>query len=88
MIEEHLKELRAMLEQAENLPAETRTRLLDHVEAIAEETLSSGQASPAESQAHHGVGKLVGAIEEIEASHPEITALINRIAGTAANIGI
>lgn len=88
MIEEHLKELRAMLEQAENLPADTRFRLLEHVGAIEDETVSRASESDAPATDAHGIGKLVGAIEGIEASHPDITALINRIAGTAANIGI
>ena len=93
MIEDHLKELRAMLEKAANLPEATRGSLLEHVEAIEKETsLKSAQtseaAADATSEEQHGIGKLVGAIEEIEASHPDITALVNRIAGTMANIGI
>ena len=94
MIEDHLKELRAMLEQAVNLPEETRAKLLGHVDAIesdaakavVQDAETDSDAAPEES--HHGIGRLVGAVEEIEASHPDITALINRIAGTLTNIGI
>jgi hypothetical protein len=81
-----------MLEQAVNLPEETRSKLLGHVEAIesdAARALDQASETDAEpEQPHHGIGRLVGAVEEIEASHPDITALINRIAGTLTNIGI
>ena len=94
MIEDHLKELRAMLEQAANLPEETRTKLLGHVDAIESEAAevadedSESEAESAPEEQHHGIGRLIGAVEEIEASHPDITALINRIAGTMTNIGM
>ncbi len=81
MIQDHLNELRAKLEQADNIPAATKSKLLEHIAAIEEES------SLKENSESDG-SELMSTVQELEVSHPEIVGVINRIAVTLSNMGI
>lgn len=90
MIENLLAQLRNQVENADNLPESTREELLQHLEAM-EDSHASVMEYPAEEAATtepQGIDKLVSSVEELEASHPEITATVNRIATVLGNMGI
>jgi len=90
MLDQLLKQLETKVENTGNLPEETRVELLKQAAALkvqqAQDELAaevSGTDEPRE-----GVDRLVASIEGLEASHPEITSLVNRIAMTLGNMGI
>jgi hypothetical protein len=98
MIQDLLAELRTQLEQADNLPDSTRADLLAHLQAMETSHASSvedadelaADAESAEPVEHEpqGIERLVTSVEELEVSHPEITATVNRIATVLGNMGI
>ena len=92
MIQEHLEQLRARLEQATGLPEGARSELLGLVEAVrsdaglgAQSDASSGDEPGGEAT---GLSKLIASVDELEASHPDIAASINQVANTLAKMGI
>ena len=89
MIEKHLDQLRTTLEQAEGLPESTKSKLLELVAAVSDEsgTLSADESPAAESKGP-GITGLLDSVEQPEASHPEIASLINQVAMTLSRMGI
>lgn len=91
MIEEHLQQLRTRLEHAAGLPEQARGELLQLVEAVRKD-VGLGDSGIAEktdvSDQQTGLSKLVAAVDELEASHPDIAASINQVANTLARMGI
>ena len=95
MIEEHIEQLRTRLEQAAGLPESTKAELLGLVAAVRKDAVGlAGQEGGAsesiaeESEAQGGIGKLLASVDELEASHPELAASINKVADTLAKMGI
>ena len=92
MIENLLAELRKQVELADNLPESTREDLLQHVEAMeashATSVIEESDDSESVAEEPQGIDRLVSSVEELEASHPEITATVNRIATVLGNMGI
>jgi hypothetical protein len=91
MSDELLEKLRKTVDQDSALPESTKAELLKHVEAIknSDETsvASGGSASDSDGE-NHPIQSLIASIEGLETSHPEITALVNRIAIALGNMGI
>jgi len=83
MVKPLLDQLRAKVESASGLPATTKAELL---KLVAE--LESQSARPGSGANPHGVDRLVAAVEGLEASHPEITEVANRVATMLGNLGI
>jgi hypothetical protein len=90
MIENHLDQLRATLEQATGLPENTRAELLKLVAAMRNETThqAADGAEPGAEMAGPGITGLMASVEKLEVSHPEIAALINQVAITLSRMGI
>lgn len=95
MIEEHIEQLRSKLEQAGGLGEKTKAELLDLVAAVRRDAagLAKQEGDAAESGAvenggQGGIGKLMASVDELEASHPELAASINKVADTLAKMGI
>jgi hypothetical protein len=88
MIDPLLEQLRKELKTA-TLPETTRADLLAHLESMEAELRAhpegSSESGPAES---HGLARLRASVEELEASHPEITSLVSRLATHLSNLGI
>lgn len=94
MIEEHIEQLRSKLEQAVGLPESTKAELLDLVAAVRRDATglanqeSEVKSGADEIEAQGGIGKLMASVDELEASHPELAASINKVADTLAKMGI
>ena len=79
---EKLQELKSMVEGAGNLPEEARAELLKLV-AKAQEEAADESGEPTDY-----VSKLMSSVVEMEASHPDATAFINKVATALGNMGI
>ncbi len=95
MIEEHIEQLRSRLEQAVGLPESTKAELLALVAAVRYDAADlTGHESEVPASAtdetgeQRGIGKLMSSVDELEASHPELAASINKVADTLAKMGI
>ncbi len=97
MIEKQIEQLRALVNQAGGLADATRNEILQQLAAVETESASAANAQdatapaddiPAVTQTARALGRLAGAVEGLEASHPQITSMVNRIATALANIGI
>lgn len=96
MIDQLLQQLRETVAAAEGLSDETKADLLGHLDAMDRQVTSSAHGpsdSPAESAAptseeETGLQKLVASVEELEASHPDITVLVTRLATILGNAGV
>ena len=86
MVKPLLEQLRAKVENASGLPDTTKSELLKLVADLDRQT--AGKTATTSATGKHGVDKLVSSVEGLEASHPEITDLANRIATMLANMGI
>ncbi|WP_395736523.1 DUF4404 family protein [Prosthecobacter sp.] len=83
MNNEQLKQLKAMVEEAGDLPEAAKVRLLEILGQQEAEVESSQPEGASEVQ-----GKLLSSVEEFEAAHPEATSFMGRLATTLANMGI
>ncbi len=79
---EKLQELKSMVEGAGNLPEEARAELLTLV-AKAQEEAAAESGEPTDY-----MSKLMSSVVEMEASHPDATAFINKVATALGNMGI
>jgi hypothetical protein len=90
MLDQLLKQLQTQVKSTSNLPEETRVELLKQAALLetrqAKDEVEAEDAEP--NQAREGVDRLIASIEGLEASHPQITSLVNRIAMTLGNMGI
>ncbi len=90
MLDQLLKQLQTQVKATSNLPEETRTELLKQAALLetqqAQDDVDAEDTEPDE--ANEGVDRLIASIEGLEASHPQITSLVNRIAMTLGNMGI
>ena len=97
MIENQIEQLRSIVNSAEGLPDATKSEILKRLAAVQMEAGGIGQQPaddaptddvPAVTGTARALGRLAGAVEGLEASHPQITATVNSIATALANIGI
>jgi len=102
MIDELLKELRTAVDGAGGLSESAKAELLSHVGAMEACAATSGSSDDSGAPGAGGdpdatgeghafrqpLEGLVTSIEGFEASHPAITALVNRIATALGNMGI
>ncbi len=79
---EQLQQLRTMVQDAGELPEAAREELLKRVATTQQE------AAEEASEPEDYMGRLMHSVEELEASHPEATAFMNRVATTLGNMGI
>jgi hypothetical protein len=86
MVKPLLDQLRAKVESAHGLSDTTKSELLKLVADL--ESQTAGKTAPVSGVRPPGVDRLVSSVEGLEASHPEITDLANRIATMLANMGI
>lgn len=85
---DHLDQLRSTLEQAEGLSPEVKGRLLSLVETVRSESGDQADAQSEDVSEKKGMTGLIESVEQLEASHPEIAALINQVAMTLSRMGI
>lgn len=88
MIEDLLNQLRTTVTEDATLPAATKADLLQHLDAMESQTAAvAGHAAEVESE-KPVLDQLVSSVEGLEASHPEITGIVNRLANMLGNMGI
>ena len=83
MVNDLLQQLRSKVEQASGLPATTKAELLKLVADLERQTTAAGKV-----EHRDGLDRLMASVEGLEASHPDITALVNGIATSLSNLGI
>lgn len=71
-----------MVEGAGDLPEEARAELLTLV------ANAQAEAAAEADEPTDYMGKMMSSVEELEASHPEATAFMNRVATALGNMGI
>ncbi len=86
MVKPLLEQLRTKVENARGLPDTTKSELLKLVADL--ESQTAGNAATVSGEGRHGLNRLISSVEGLEASHPDITSLANRIATMLANMGI
>jgi len=88
-IDQLLEQLRTSVSTSATLPEKTRDDLLAHLEAMEEELKAHPEGSTEVAPAKfHGLARLRASAEELEASHPDITSLVSRLATHLSNLGI
>ena len=86
MVKPLLEQLRTKVENARGLPDTTRSELL---KLVADLEIQTGKnAATISAEGKHGLDRLISTVEGLEASHPDITDLANRIAIMFGNMGI
>ena len=89
MIDQLLEQLRTSVKESTGLPEATKEDLLSHVEAMAAELKETPEVPPGDGGGElHGLARLRASVEELEASHPELTSLVSRLATHLSNLGI
>ena len=98
MVKPLLEQLRSKVENASGLPDTTKAellRLVAQLESQAARTGSpkagdatAGTGASGSTESQHDLNRLIASVEGLEASHPDITALANRIATILGNMGI
>ena len=97
MIEETIRQIEERLQNAANLPPETRTELLSLLAKLRAEasrlprgktlpdlTTEAGEVKTIQEE----VERLRSSVEEFEDSHPKLVQLVNHLANTLAGLGI
>ncbi len=83
MIADLLEKLRASVNDAQGLTEADRATLLGHINAM-EPAAASELPTPEPS----ALDELRSSLQSFEASHPDLTAQLNTLATTLANIGL
>jgi len=100
MVEDRIRIIESRVRESGNLPEAAKSELLDLLAALraelqgvkkehlerAEESAAAGQ--PAGESLNDALGGLTGTVAELEATHPRLAALANRLAVALANMGI
>ena len=89
MTEDTFQKLRDTIQQAD-VPEATRNELLNLIHAAQSESVSdSDQQEPdaEETAPPQGIQRLIASLEGLEATHPEATDLVNRLALGLSKMG-
>ena len=76
--------LQEKLEQADGLAEETRANLL----ALVDQLREPSAAGTEDEEEPHGLGRVTRFVEELEAEHPELAAMLGQVATTLSKMGI
>ena len=99
MIEDRIRNIEARVQGSGNLPESAKAELLEITGALREELQAVNkehleQAEGTAGEAPHGeslddaLGGLSGTVTELEAMHPRLSELANRLAVALSNMGI
>jgi hypothetical protein len=101
MVEDRLRNIEARVQASANLPDAAKAEMLELLAAIRaelhgvkKEHLERAEGSAAAPAPEHGetldhaLGALTGTMAELEATHPRLADLANRLAVALANMGI
>lgn len=82
MNEEQIQQLKSLVIEADELPAEAKSRLLELL------TKAEQPSEAAEGSGEHPATPFMASVEELEATYPQATSFLNRVATVLANMGI
>lgn len=82
MKEDQIQQLKSLVIEADELPAEAKTRLLELLAKAGE------PADAAEKAGEQPATPFMASVEELEATYPQATSFLNRVATVLANMGI
>jgi hypothetical protein len=96
MVEEHIRNIEQRVQRSAELPEKAKAELLEilaemrsELAGVQKEHLEKAAASPGgDASLNEAVGGLSGAVTELEAMHPRLAELANRLAVALANMGI
>ncbi len=85
---EQLQQLKAMVEDASDLPEAAKIKLLELLAQAQAQAQAQTDADTATEEPEGTHGQWLSSVAELEAAHPEATGFMNRLATTLANMGI
>ena len=98
MIEDRIRTIESRVQGSANLPEAAKAELLDLLESLRAELqgvkkehlerAEESSGAPHGETLHEAVGGLTGTMAELEAVHPRLAELANRLAVALANMGI
>jgi hypothetical protein len=101
MVEDRIRNIEARVQQSGNLPESAKAELLEiigelreELQGVKKEHLEKAEGSAGAGETPHGetlddaLGGLSGTVTELEATHPRLAELVNRLAVALANMGI
>jgi hypothetical protein len=101
MVEDRIRNIEARVQASANLPDPAKAELLEllaalraEMQGVKKEHLERAEESAGAADAPHGksldddLGGLTGTVTELEAMHPRLSELANRLAIALANMGI
>jgi hypothetical protein len=100
MVEDRIRNIESRVQASANLPEGAKAELLNllaelraELQAVKKEHLKQAEESAGGGPRHgeslnEAVGGLTGTVRELEAIHPRLAALANRLAVALANMGI
>ncbi|XHR29062.1 MAG: DUF4404 family protein [Chthoniobacteraceae bacterium] len=90
MIEERLNKLEEQIEASENLPKETREEMLHLLAALRAEIADLPEETQLAIPDGEGsaLAELNEKVKELESSHPDLAAAVNRLSIVLSNMGM
>jgi hypothetical protein len=98
MVEDRIRNIESRIQSSANLPEPAKGELLELLAALRAELAgvnrehlerAQGVAVPPHGESlDESLGALTGTVTELEATHPRLAALANRLAVALANMGI
>jgi hypothetical protein len=101
MVEDRIRNIEARVESSANLPEPAKAELLEllaslraELQGVHKEHLDRAESASGSADVPHGetvedaLGGLTTTVTELEATHPRLSDLVNRLAVTLSNIGI
>jgi hypothetical protein len=100
MVEERIRNIESRVQASTNLPEAAKAEMLEllgelrtELGGVKKEHLERAEGAAGQAGAHgesldHSLGALTGTMTELEATHPRLAELANRLAVALANMGI
>jgi hypothetical protein len=101
MVEDRIRNIEARIQSSTNLPDPAKAELLEllaalraELQSVEKDHLQRAEDAANATEAPHGeslddaLGALTGTMTALEATHPRLAALANRLAVALANMGI
>jgi len=89
MIEERIQNIEAKIQSIESIPAETKAELLAMLGDLKSDVTAIAKPRSEEPErAGETMSELSSSVQVLEAEHPHIVQLVNRLANILSNMGI
>ena len=89
MIEERIQSIEAKVQAIESIPEETKAELLTMLSELKAEVASIAKPRSEEPErVEETMSELTSSVRALEAEHPHVVQLVNRLATILSNMGI